>query len=158
MPTVNVKIRPEIINWALSQTQEEKLGEKLMNNITKWLNGTKTPTFNQIEDFSRKRNIPLGYFFLQTPPVEKIDLLEYRTVNSIQLANPSRNFIDTIHEMESVQDWMKTYRQDMGFDKLPVVGCMSDIDDINQIADRIRTDLNISKNWHESVRDSREAY
>ena len=158
MPTVNVKIRPEIINWALSQTQEEKLGEKLMNNITKWLNGTKTPTFNQIEDFSRKSNIPLGYFFLQTPPVEKIDLLEYRTVNSIQLANPSRNFIDTIHEMESVQDWMKTYRQDMGFDKLPVVGCMSDIDDINQIADRIRTDLNISKNWHESVRDSREAF
>ena len=25
MPTVNVNIRPEIINWALSQTQEEKL-------------------------------------------------------------------------------------------------------------------------------------
>lgn len=54
MPTVNVNIRPEIINWALSQTQEEKLGEKLMNNIRKWLNGTKTPTFNQIEDFSKK--------------------------------------------------------------------------------------------------------
>ena len=57
MPTVNVNIRPEIINWALSQTQEEKLGEKLMNNIRKWLNGTKTPTFNQIEDFSKKSNI-----------------------------------------------------------------------------------------------------
>ena len=42
MPAVNVKISPEIITWALSQTSKEKLGEKLMNNITKWLNGTKT--------------------------------------------------------------------------------------------------------------------
>ena len=116
MPTVNVNICPEIINWALSQTQEDKLSDKLMNNITKWLDGTKKPTFNQIEDFSKKANIPLGYFFLQTPPVEQIDLLEYRTVDSVQLANPSRNLVDTIHEMENIQDWMKTYRQDLGFD------------------------------------------
>lgn len=158
MPTVNVTIRPEIIKWALSQTREEKLGEKLMNNITKWLNGTKTPTFNQIEEFSRKSNIPLGYFFLQTPPTEKIDLLEYRTVDSIQLTNPSRNLIDIIHEMERIQDWMRTYRQEMGVDQLSVVGCVSDKNDVNQIADRIRADLNISKNWHETVKDSREAF
>lgn len=31
MPVVNVNIQPEIISWALSQTQEEKLGDKLMN-------------------------------------------------------------------------------------------------------------------------------
>lgn len=48
--------------------------------------------------------------------MEQIDLLEYRTVDSIQLANPSRNLVDTIHEMENIQDWMKTYRQDLGFD------------------------------------------
>ena len=69
MPAVNVNIQPEIIRWALSQTQKEKLGDTLMNNIIQWLNGTKTPTFKQIEDFSKKANIPLGYFFLQTPPV-----------------------------------------------------------------------------------------
>ena len=63
MPTVNVNIRPEILNWALSRTQEEKLGDKLMDNAAKWLDGTKIPTFNQIEDFSKKANIPLGYFF-----------------------------------------------------------------------------------------------
>ncbi len=57
MPTVKVNIRPEIIKWALSQTQEEKLDDKLENNITKWLDGTKTPTFNQIEDFSKKEGL-----------------------------------------------------------------------------------------------------
>ena len=157
MPAVNVNIQPEIISWALSQTQEEKLGDKLMNNITQWLNGTKTPTFNQIEDFSKKANIPLGYFFLQTPPVEQIELLEYRTVDSIQLANPSRNLIDTVHEMESIQDWMKDYRQELGFDVLPVVGCMKDAKDIQTVVDRIRKDLELETTWYEKSRDSREA-
>lgn len=158
MPTVNVNIRPEIINWALSRTPVEKLGDKLMNNITKWLDGTKIPTFNQIEDFSKRSNIPLGYFFLQTPPVEQIGLLEYRTVDSIQLANPSRNLIDTIHEMENIQDWMKTYRQDLGFDKLPVVGCMQGIKDISFIVDKIRKDLELDNTLYEECKDAREAF
>lgn len=158
MPAVNVHIQPEIINWALKQTQEEKLGNKLMENISKWLDGTKIPTFNQIEELSKKTNIPLGYFFLQSPPVEQIDLLEYRTVDSIELANPSRNLIDTIHEMENIQDWMKTYRQDLGFDKLPFVGCMREIKDINLIANKIREDLELNTTWFEKNNDARESF
>ncbi len=158
MPAVNVNIQPEIINWALSQTQEEKLGDKLMNHITQWLNGTKTPTFNQIEEFSKKANIPLGYFFLQTPPVEQIELLEYRTVDSIQFANPSRNLIDTIHEMERVQDWMTEYRQELGFDVLPVVGSVSGVKDVSVIVNRIREDLELEDTWYEKCKDPRDAF
>ena len=158
MPAVNVNIQPEIISWALSQTQKEKLGDKLMNNIVQWLNGTKTPTFNQIEDFSRKANIPLGYFFLQTPPVEQMELLEYRTVDSIQLANPSRNLIDTVHEMENIQDWMKDYRQEVGFEELPLVGCMKDTRNVQLVVDRIRKDLELDIKWYEKCKDSREAF
>lgn len=158
MPAVNVNIQPEIISWALRQTREEKLGDKLMNNITQWLNGTKTPTFSQIEEFSRKSNIPLGYFFLQTPPEEQIKLLEYRTVDSIQFANPSRDLIDTIHEMERIQDWMRDYRQELGFDTLPIVGCVKSVKDIDIIVDRIRKDLGLDHNWYENCRDARDAF
>lgn len=158
MPVVNVNIQPEIIRWALSQTQNEKLGDKLLNNIIQWLNGTKTPTFNQIEDFSRKANIPLGYFFLQTPPVEQMNLLEYRTVGSIQLSSPSRNLIDTVHEMENIQDWMKDYCQELGFDVLSLVGCMKDTRDVQAIVDRIRKDLDLDTTWYEKCRNSREAF
>lgn len=63
MLAINVNIQPEILNWALNQTTEEKLGEKLMANIKQWIAGTKNTTFNQIEDFNRKSDIPLGYFF-----------------------------------------------------------------------------------------------
>lgn len=158
MPTVNVNIQPEIISWVLSQTQKEKLGDKLLNNIIQWLNDTKTPTFSQIEEFSRKANILLWYFFLQTPPVEHIELLEYRTVDSIQLANPSRNLIDTVHEMENIQDWMKDYRQEVGFDVLPLVGCMKDTKDVQPIVDRIRKNLELDTTWYEKCIDSREAF
>lgn len=105
MPTVNVKIQPAIINWALSQTSEELLGEKLVENIRHWIDGTKSPTFHQIEDFSKKSHIPLGYFFLRTPPAEQVGLLEYRTLDSVELANLSRDLMDTVHDMEMVQEW-----------------------------------------------------
>ena len=158
MPTVNVNIQPAVIKWALSQTQEEKLGSKLMENIKNWLDGTKTPTFNQIENFSKKSNIPLGYFFLQTPPVEQIQLLEYRTIDSMYMSAPSRNLIDTIYEMEAVQGWMIDYRKEMGFDVLPIVGCMKECTDINTIADRIRTDLELNKDWYAKCKDKTNAF
>ena len=158
MPKINVNISPQIIIWALSQTQEEKIDEKLMDDIKKWINGTKTPTFKQIENFSKKSNIPLGYFFLQTPPTEQIDLLKYRTVDSIHIANPSRDLIDTIHEMENIQDWMKNYRKDLEFDKLVIVGCMKEIKNISLIANKMREHLGLVDTWYEQSKDARESF
>lgn len=158
MPTVNVNVQPAIISWAMSQTDEGQLGTKLLDNIKQWLEGTKTPTFNQIEDFSKKANIPLGYFFLQTPPAEKLELLEYRTIDSAELANPSRDLIDTINEMERVQEWMREYRQDTGFDVLHLVGSLKDLTDSKQIAERIREDLDLEIEWFSRCKDMAESF
>lgn len=158
MPTVNVNIQPAIISWALSQTSEEKLGTKLVDNIKHWLDGTKSPTFNQIEDFSKKSHIPLGYFFLQTPPIEQISLLEYRTLDSIQLTNPSRNLIDTIHDMEAVQEWMVNYRKEWNYDTISIVGSLKGITDISVIADTIRKDLGLNIEWYKDCGDPSEAF
>ena len=158
MPTVNVNIQPAIISWALSQTSEEKLGTKLVENIKHWLDGTKSPTFNQIEDFSKKSHIPLGYFFLQTPPIEQISLLEYRTLDSIQLTNPSRNLIDTIHDMEAVQEWMVNYRKEWNYDTISIVGSLKGITDISVIADTIRKDLGLNIEWYKDCGNPSEAF
>lgn len=158
MPTVNVNIQPAIISWALSQTSEEKLGTKLVDNIKHWLDGTKSPTFNQIEVFSKKSHIPLGYFFLQTPPIEQISLLEYRTLDSIQLTNPSRNLIDTIHDMEAVQEWMVNYRKEWNYDTISIVGSLKGITDISVIADTIRKDLGLNIEWYKDCGNPSEAF
>ncbi len=65
-------------------------------------------------------------------------MLECRTVDSIELANPSRDLIDTINEMERVQDWMKEYRQDTGFDVLHLVGSLKGQNEIKIMVDQIR--------------------
>ena len=158
MPTVNVNIQPAIISWALSQTSEEKLGTKLVENIKHWLDGTESPTFKQIEDFSKKSYIPLGYFFLQTPPVEQINLLEYRTLDSIELINPSRNLIDTIHEMEAVQEWMVNYRKEWNYNTISVVGSLKGITDVSIIADTIRKELGLNVEWYKECGNPSEAF
>lgn len=148
MAMINVNVQPEIIKWALSQTDKEKLGEKLVNYINQWLEGTKTPTFKQIEEFSKKSNIPLGYFFLMKPPTEQLNILEYRTIDSVEFINPSRNLIDTIHDMENIQGWMRDYRQDMGFGELSVVGCLSGSTNVKIIVDTIRADIGLKNDWY----------
>lgn len=158
MPTVNVEIQPTIILWALHQTEKEKLGSKLMKNIEQWLAGTKSPTFRQVEEFSRKSDIPLGYFFLKTPPVEQIKLLEYRTIDSIQLAEPSRNLIDTIHEMESVQQWMHDYRRDLGYEPCVYPGCVKNVARPDVIAEKIRDNLGIETEWYKTCSDTADAF
>ncbi len=158
MPVVNVTIQPQIIEWLLEQVDEELLDEKIRDNLYQWLDGKKNPTFNQVEECSKKTNIPFGYFFLNTPPKEEIKLLEYRTVDSLELAKPSRNLIDTINKMDDVREWMKNYRKDSGFDKLSIVGCLKDCSDVYEIAKRIRKDLDISIDWYKNCKDSKEAF
>lgn len=158
MPMINIDVSPEILRWVLKQTKEEKLSNKLMDNISQWLNGTKKPTFNQIEALSRKVNIPLGYFFLQTPPIEQLKLLEYRTVDSIELRNPSRELIDTMNEMENVQNWMKDYRKDLGYDTLPFVGSVKIVENTKSIAKKIRRDLGLDVHWYEKQSNKRTAF
>ncbi len=95
---------------------------------------------------------------MQTPPVEQISLLEYRTLDSVELLNPSRNLIDTIHEMEMVQEWMVNYRKEWDYDTIRVVGSLKDITDINVIADIIRNDLGLTIEWYKECSNSSVAF
>lgn len=158
MPSIAVEIQPEIIKWALKQTKEDRIDAALLNNIQHWLDGTKVPTFNQIEDFSKKACIPLGYFFLKTPPKENIKLIDYRTVDSVALIEPSRNLIDTISEMEAVQEWMETYRQDVGYEKCVFFGLTSNSNDSDSIARSIREYLEIPVQWYEKTDNARGSF
>lgn len=151
MSSIAVDIQPEIINWALNQTNKENIDGKLLENIIKWLDGTKSPTFNQIEEFSKKSCIPLGYFFLEKPPKEKINLIDYRTIDSVDLIDPSRDLIDTVFEMETIQDWMATYRQEMGFDKCVFLGLSKEQDNPIEIAKLIRSYLEAPIKWYKST-------
>ena len=116
----NVDISPKILEWVLSQVRNRTTND-VIETIQIWIKGEKPPTFNQVEKISKATGVPLGYFFLKTPPVEDKSLIEFRTIDSVDLENPSRNLMDTIHDMGQIQDWIREYLISEGASKLSFV-------------------------------------
>ena len=123
MAGTTVSIAPEILNWVLEKVQLGNVNHSVLDLLNKWKTGEKVPTFNQIEEVSKKINIPFGYFFLEKPPVENCRIVEYRTVDSLTVQEPSRNLIDIVDMMTDAQEWMIEYVQDNGQEPLSFVAC-----------------------------------
>lgn len=158
MTRTNVEISPSILKWVLGQIDPAMAGEHVFDNVSNWVSGKKQPTFAQVKKLSSKTNIPLGYFFLETPPKEEIELLDFRTVNSGKLEHPSRELIDTIYKMESVRDWMRDYRIESGYDELDIVGSVNEQMSSEEIAAKIRDDLGIPDHWFLNCNNMRESF
>ncbi len=158
MAGVSVHVKPEIISWILNTVQFEEITGSAMELLRKWQTGEKIPTFNQIEDMSKKTMIPFGYFFLEKPPVEKFPLVEYRTIGSTSALEPSRNLIDTIDLMTDVQEWMVDYVTTNGQEKLEYVGSAAGVTDILTIVKDIRKRLDINVSWCADRQSAKEAF
>ncbi len=147
MTGVNVDIAPEMLNWIIKKAQYEHINSTTFDMLLKWQSGEKVPTFNQIEKISKKTNIPFGYFFLKTPPQEKCSIVDYRTVDSLSLQEPSRNLIDTLDAMAEIQEWMREYLKDNGFRPLDFIGKYNKEPKVMLIVDSIRHTLNLDIEW-----------
>ncbi len=158
MSSVTVNVNPAILNWVMQKVQVESANSSVIEMITKWISGEKAPTFNQIETVSKKTNIPFGYFFLDKPPMEDCRIVNFRTVDSINIQNPSRNLIDIVDSMSSVQEWMAEYNKDNGASEYTFVGSLKITDDVISAANTVREELNLSLNWFENLRNAKEAF
>jgi hypothetical protein len=101
-----IEVLPSIWQWVLSEVE---LSDKNKAKLDKLVSGKKPPTFNQLEEFSKIIYIPLGYFFLKPPPNKEYKLLEFRTIDSVTAQKPNRNLLDTVSQMENVQEWMREH-------------------------------------------------
>ncbi len=68
-----VNINANMLTWAIARAGYD-LQEFVTKapNVEKWIKREKKPTVKQLEDFSKKVNLPFGYLFLQNPPERKI--------------------------------------------------------------------------------------
>lgn len=158
MKAVKVSVKPETLSWILEKVQEEDVSPASTELLLEWERGAKTPTFHQIEEVSRKTNIPFGYFLLDKPPAEDFLIVKYRTVSSVQPTVQSRNFIDTYDLMEDIQDWMRDYLLENGNDALSFVGSVNENTPISHIAEDIRSHLNLRADWFRACRNAKDAY
>ncbi len=158
MPGVSVNVQPAILDWAMQKAQMGNAGSSVIEMIAKWISGEKAPTFNQIEDVSKKISIPFGFFFLKEPPIEECKIADFRTVDSISVPNPSRNLIDTVDLMSNVQEWMAEYNKDNGISAYAFVGSTKISDGVVITANAIRAELELSLNWFGDFKSSAEAF
>lgn len=158
MPSVSVKVNPTILNWLMQKAQQGNVGSSVIDLIKKWISGEKEPTFSQIETVSKNINIPFGYFFLDKPPVEECKIVDFRTVDSISIHNPSRDLIDTVDLMSRVQEWMSEYNRDNGASEYVFVGSVKTTDGVIPVANTIREELKLGLNWFADFRNAKEAF
>ena len=155
---VNINVSENILDWVMQRVSPSVLSSKQGELLHAWKEGRKTPTYNQIEKMSKVTGIPLGYFFLERPPVEDSSFVEYRTVDSKELSNPSRNLMDTLHDMELIQEWIRNELQATESDDLSFVGAIKKTVQNNDFATFVRRSLQIEINWYESCKTGEESF
>jgi Zn-dependent peptidase ImmA (M78 family) len=140
-------VSPIVVDWMINQVESREALVDPLRILKEWRDGVRVPTFNEIHKVAKKTHIPLGYFFLERPPKEKLELLEYRTIISSRYEKPSRELLDTITDMEQIVDWTRSYLQAENFEPNPIVGKLRGQTDKQTIANFIRDVLGLSLNW-----------
>jgi Zn-dependent peptidase ImmA (M78 family) len=109
--------------------------------LSAWERGEELPTLKQVEAFAKATFTSVGYLFLQTPPVERIPIPDYRTMENEHVGHPSPDLLDTIYVCQQRQEWYRDYTRSMGEPPLSCVGSVSVRDDVVATARLIRTAL-----------------
>lgn len=154
-------VRPEILNWAIKNSglSIEELSSDY-KKINSWIEGNSGPTINQAMALSRKLRIPFGYLLLEKIPFENISVVEFRTVDSKELDQPSRELIDTIKDMEIKQFWMQDYLVKEGYQENTLAGRRTFDREINlnDVVKDIREIISLETNWFNTLKDRNTTY
>lgn len=150
MSVIRVKVNPEVIRDAVMKSDRSL--EEVKNQFKtfdRWMKAELSPTFNQVTDLSRFLRVPFGYLLLETRVEEEIPLLEFRTVDTDAVQEPSRELIDTIYDMERKQAWLRDAYLAENREKLNFVGYLDQTKDTNhlEVAEQIRSILSLNKDW-----------
>ena len=154
----NVAISDNILKWIISGLNPNETKPGIIETLISWENNTQTPTYNKVLNISRATGIPLGYFFLKTPPKENLSFINYRTVNSTELKNPSAELKTTMLDMELIQEWLHNKLINDGVTKNSYVGSLKNNNDIDVLATIIRNELNIQKDWYIRIKTSEDSF
>lgn len=157
---MRVEINPELIRWA-----RERAGLSLNDlarrtpQLPKWEAGETNPTFKQLEAFAKNTHVPIGYLFLQDPPVETIPIPDFRTMGGSQPGRPSPDLLDTIYICQQRQEWYREFARSVGETPLAFVGASNLQSNIVNTATDIRRALDFdlqerreTPTWTEALR------
>lgn len=136
---ISVDIKSDLFSWARERAGKDFYSlERRFPKLADWESGRSKPTLKQIESFAKATYTPVGFFFLEKPPVEKVPIPDFRTIRNEYTVRPSPNLLDTIYMCQQRQEWYHDYVRSMGDDPLPFVGVSSVKDGVVGTAAKMR--------------------
>lgn len=153
-----VAVKKEVLRWAVDRS-----GLTLNNLKTKfpkipnWLTGEILPSLSQLEKLANTVHAPLGYLFLETPPLETLPIPHYRTIDDKTPDKTSPDLLETVQTMQRRQAWMRDWVIDQGQKEQPFVQSVKISDEPVEIANRMRTALEFENGWAGKLRTWTEA-
>lgn len=138
-----VAVKPQLLRWARERAGMPMAAlAKRFPKLDAWEEGRLQPTLKQLEDFARATHAPIGYFFLQEPPIEAVAIPDFRTVANIRITNPSPDLLETTYMCEQRQEWYRDFARIAGEEALPFVGSLTISNDVTAAAASMRAALN----------------
>lgn len=127
--------------------------------LQKWESGESSLTFRQAQHFAKVARIPFGYLYLKDIPVQKtLPIPDLRTLDSLELAEPSAELSELLDLMLECQAWYRDYAIQQELEPVSVVGSFSVHDGVGAVVRDVRQKLNISPypqkgSWEDYYRD-----
>jgi len=157
---VRVEVKPQLLRWACDRAGFDSADvAEHIPQLSAWESGAAKPTLKQVERFARTVHVPVGYLFLQEPPVEQIPIPDFRTVGNEYIGHPSPDLLETIYLCQQRQEWYREYARSMGETACPFVGAANVAQDVVTVAGRIRQALKFDldarrrmRTWEEALR------
>lgn len=157
---MQVNIKPELLRWACERSGLDiQILTRRMPQLPDWEHQNKKPTLKQLERFSNMVHIPIGYLFLDKPPVELVPIPDFRTLNNKYINKPSPDLLDTVYICQQRQEWYRDYARSMGETPCQFIGAVNLKHDIDDVASQIRKVLGFEiesrrqlKTWEEALR------
>lgn len=139
---IRVEIKPELLSWARERAglEVDSLSHRFPK-ITAWESGTVNPTLKQVEEFAKATHTPVGFLFLDEPPVENIPIPDFRTIRNKPVARPSPDLLDMIYVCQQRQEWYRDFARSERISALSFVGSVSLQSSVESTATIIRRAL-----------------
>jgi Zn-dependent peptidase ImmA (M78 family) len=140
---------PEVLKWArlrmgLKPQDMEELEKIRAEDIIQWETGKSAPTLSDLESLAESYRCPLGYFFLEAPPVEEKSL-DLRGLNSRKITSLSYATHSQLEEFMKLTDYIAELNEKTGKTQQPDIGEARLTESIDSVAERERASLGFTR-------------
>jgi transcriptional regulator with XRE-family HTH domain len=152
MASVKATLKPSCLQWARERAGfntsdiARKIGVK-EDKVIQWEQSGEI-SLSHAEKLASVTHTPIGYLFLPVPPIEKLPVSDFRTVQTQDIARPSPDLLDIVNDALRRQDWYRDYLISSGGEPLPFVKSLTLSSNIISSADLIRATVNWNQCQH----------